>query len=76
MGAIHLMPNTHIHRSLELVFLPVNEEGWDKEILKEVFNEQVCSQIHHVLGNIKITEERDMAWWMPCESGKFIVGIA
>lgn len=45
-------------------------------MLNENFSEEVCNRIHTVLGNIRLSEGRDKAWWMPCASGKFSIGSA
>ncbi|WMV24324.1 hypothetical protein MTR67_017709 [Solanum verrucosum] len=49
---------------------------WNINLLKELLNEEICHKVLKVLGNYKVSEERDFPWWMPNPKGKFTVGTA
>ncbi|XP_015160507.1 uncharacterized protein [Solanum tuberosum] len=53
-----------------------NEDGRRTNVLITNFNNDICNHIYQVLGNITITEGRDIAWWMPRSDGKFKVSSA
>jgi len=78
LGALHsyLPISYEINEAYEEVQQIRNEEGWDYNLMEELFPTEVCNQIHNVFGRLQKSEERDKAWWMPKSSGKFTVGSA
>ncbi|KAH0776352.1 hypothetical protein KY290_007763 [Solanum tuberosum] len=77
-GALHfLMPISHtINHEFADVSCVMDTNGWNQDLLKEFFNEEICEQVKKVLGMGQITEERDQHWWMPNNKGKFTVNSA
>ncbi|KAG5585575.1 hypothetical protein H5410_046009 [Solanum commersonii] len=60
-GALHfLMPTSHTrNHEFADVRCIMDTNGWNQNLLKELFNEETCEQVKKVLGMGQIVEERD-----------------
>lgn len=51
----------------------MNHDGWNRDLLKEIFSEDRCNHVLNKIGTIGYFNAWDNPWWMPQGSRKFTI---